>query len=146
MRSGSKWPMNGPRTCGYACAYVNPTVFTSQSYDTSTSISISTRRTNMPVFLGLMLILMSTQFSLAYSCACAYACALVKPGLSFLTFLLRKCSWKCKSVQFLTEKKIQRIQSKNWTRNVVSVVHHLYQGSGLNETLFTDKKTDLQRC
>ena len=58
----------------YACAYVDP-VFTSQSYDIS--ISISTRRTNLSVFLVLML--MSTQFSLAYTCACAYV--LVKTRL-----------------------------------------------------------------
>ena len=32
MRSGSKWPMIGPRPCVYACAYVD-SVFTSQSYD-----------------------------------------------------------------------------------------------------------------
>ena len=57
MRSGSKWPMIGPRPC--ACAYVDP-VFTSQNYD----ISTSTRRTNLSVFLVLML--MSTQFSRAY--------------------------------------------------------------------------------
>ena len=74
--------MKGPRPCAYACAYVNPTVFTSQSYDTS--ISISTRSTNMPVFLVRMLMLMSPQFSLAYTCACAYACALVKTRLKFL--------------------------------------------------------------
>ena len=73
--------MNGPRPCAYACAYVNLTVFTSQSYDTR--ISISTRRTNMPVFLALMLMLMSPQFSLAYTCACAYACTLVKTRLTF---------------------------------------------------------------
>ena len=60
--------MIGPRPCTYACAYVD-SVFTSQSYD----ISISTRRTNLSVFLVLML--MSTQFSLAYTCAFVYASA-----------------------------------------------------------------------
>ena len=76
MRSGSKWLMIGPLPCAYACAYVDP-VFTSQSYD----ISISTRITNLSVFLVLML--MSTQSSLAYTCACAYAyaCAPVKNRL-----------------------------------------------------------------
>ena len=49
--------MIGPRPC--ARAYVDP-VFTSQNYD----ISTSTRRTNLSVFLVLML--MSTQFSRAY--------------------------------------------------------------------------------
>ena len=59
MRSGSKWPMTGPRPCAYACAYVDPVFTHSQSYD----ISTSTRRTSLSVFLVLML--MSTQFSLA---------------------------------------------------------------------------------
>ena len=72
MRSGSKWPMISPRPCVYACAYVDP-VFTSQSY--YISISTSTRRTNLSVFLVLML--MSTQFSLAYIRASASAYALV---------------------------------------------------------------------
>ena len=49
--------MIGPRTCAYACvyacAYVDP-VFTSQSYN----ISISTRRTNLSIFLVLMLMVM----------------------------------------------------------------------------------------
>ena len=45
--------MIGPRPCAYACAYVDP-VFTSQSYDIS--ISTSTRRTNLSVFLVLVLI------------------------------------------------------------------------------------------
>ena len=72
MRSGSKWPMIGPWPCSYACAYIDP-VFTSQSYDIS--ISTSTRRTNLSVFLVLML--MSTQFSLAYIRASASAYALV---------------------------------------------------------------------
>ena len=52
------------------CAYVDP-VFTSPGYDIS--ISTSTRRTNLSVFPVLML--MSTQFSLAYTCAYAYAYA-----------------------------------------------------------------------
>ena len=59
MRSGSKWPMTGPRPCAYACAYVDSVFTHSQSYD----ISTSTRRTSLSVFLVLML--MSTQFSLA---------------------------------------------------------------------------------
>ena len=78
MRSGSKWPMIGPRPCVYACAYVAP-VFTSESYDIS--ITISTRRTNLSVLLVLILMLMSTQFSRAYTCACAYAYELVKTVL-----------------------------------------------------------------
>ena len=45
--------MIGPRPCAYACAYVDP-VFTSQSYN----ISISTRRTNLSIFLVLMLMVM----------------------------------------------------------------------------------------
>ena len=81
MRSGPKGPMTGPRPC--ACAYdVNP-VFTSESYNISTdiSISISTRRTILSVFHVLML--MSTQFSFAYTCtrAYAYTYALVKTTL-----------------------------------------------------------------
>ena len=44
-------------------------LFTGQSYDIG--ISTSTRRTNSPVFLVLMLML--TQFSLVYTCAYAYA-------------------------------------------------------------------------
>ena len=65
--------MIGPRPCAYSCAYVDP-VFTSQSYD----ISTSTRRTNLFVFLVFMLMLMSSQFSLADTSACAYAYTLVK--------------------------------------------------------------------
>ena len=68
--------MNGPRPCAYACAYVDP-VFTGQSYDIS--ISVSTRRTNLSVFLVLMLKLTSNHFSLAYTFAYAYA--LVKTRL-----------------------------------------------------------------
>ena len=67
--------MIGQRPCAYSCAYVDP-VFTSQSYDIS--ITISTRGTNLSVFLVFMLMLMSTQFSLADTCACAYAYTLVK--------------------------------------------------------------------
>ena len=73
MRSGSKWPMIGPRPCAYACAYVDP-VFTSQSYD----ISTSTRRTNLSVFIALTL--MSTQFSLVYTCASALCLCLCVNG------------------------------------------------------------------
>ena len=58
--------MIGPRPGAYAHADVDP-VFTNQSYD----ISISTRRTNLSLFLVLMFMLMSTQFSLAYTCAYA---------------------------------------------------------------------------
>ena len=74
--------MIGPRPCAYANAYVNinvNTVFTSQSYDIS--IRTSTKRTNLSVFLVFMLVHMSTQFSLAYTCPCAYAYALVKTRL-----------------------------------------------------------------
>ena len=74
--------MIGPRPCAYACVYRDP-VFTSQSYDII--ISPRTRRTNLSVFLVLML--MSTQPSaLGYRCAsasasaCAYA--LVKTRLT----------------------------------------------------------------
>ena len=56
MRSGSKWPMIGPRQSAYACANNVDPVFTSQSYDIS--ITISTRRMNLSVFLMLMLVLM----------------------------------------------------------------------------------------
>ena len=47
--------MIGPRTCAYACPYVDP-VFTSQSYNIS--ISTSTRRTNLSIFLVLVLMVM----------------------------------------------------------------------------------------
>ena len=78
MRSGSKWPMIVARPYAYACAYIDP-VFTSQSYDIS--IRTSTRRTNLSVFLVLILVLMSTQFSLTYIRASASAYALVKTRL-----------------------------------------------------------------
>ena len=87
MGSGSKWPMNGPRPCAYACAFVGP-VFTSQSYDIS--ISTRTRRTNLSVFLVLLLTLMSTHFSLAIHmclclslglCLCLCLCASENQGL-----------------------------------------------------------------
>ena len=65
--------MIGPWPCAYACAYVDP-VFASQCYD----ISITIRRTNLSVFLVLML----TQFSLTYTYTCAYAYALVKTRLN----------------------------------------------------------------
>ena len=70
--------MIGPRPCADTCAYLDP-VFTSQSYDINMSISISTR-TSLSVFLVFMP--MSAQFSLAYTCACAYDYALVKTRLS----------------------------------------------------------------
>ena len=50
--------------CAFSCAYVDP-VFISQSYDIS--ISTTTRRTNLSVFPVVMLMLMSTLFSLAYT-------------------------------------------------------------------------------
>ena len=81
MRSCSKWPTIGPRPCAYACAYADP-VLTSPSHDIS--ISTSTRRTHLSVFLEFMLLLMSTQFSLAYTCASAYF------YFYFLQFLLKK--------------------------------------------------------
>ena len=70
--------MIGPWPCAYSCAYADP-VFTSQSYD----INTSTRRANLSVFLVNVLMLMSIQFSLAYTCACTYAYAygLVKTRL-----------------------------------------------------------------
>ena len=69
--------MIGPLPCAYACAYVD-LVFTSQSYDISI---ITSTRTNLFVYTVLML--MSTQSSLAYTSACAYVytCALVKNRL-----------------------------------------------------------------
>ena len=51
IRSGSKWPMIGPRPCAYARADFDR-VFSSQSYDIS--ISTSTRGTNLSVFLVLI--------------------------------------------------------------------------------------------
>ena len=60
--------MIGPRPCAYACAYVDP-VFTSQSYDIG--ISTSTRRTNLSVFLALILTL----------CLC-------RPSFHLLTYVL----------------------------------------------------------
>ena len=74
-------------------AYVHP-VFTSQSYDIS--ISTSTRRANLSVFLANML--MSTQFSLAYTCACAcaydHAYALVKTSLQgLMDFKRHRCAF-----------------------------------------------------
>ena len=66
------------------CAYDDP-VFTSQSYDIS--ISTSTRRTKLSVFLVLILnTLMSTQFSLSYiiMCLCLCLCVLMKTRLKFL--------------------------------------------------------------
>ena len=68
--------MIGPRPCAYAYPWVDP-VFISQSYDIS--ISTNTRRANLSVFLVLLLLLMSTQFSLAYTCSYPYA--LVKTRL-----------------------------------------------------------------
>ena len=62
--------MIGLRPCTYACAYVD-LVLTSQSYD----ISINTTRTNMPVFLVLMLAYVAAGVLLAYTCAWAYAYA-----------------------------------------------------------------------
>ena len=48
--------MIGPRPCVYACVYVDP-VFTSQSYHIG--ISRSTRRTNLTVFLVVVLMLIA---------------------------------------------------------------------------------------
>ena len=62
--------MIGLRPCAYACAYVDP-VFTSQKYDIS--ILSKSTRTNLSMFLVLMLMFMSTRFSLAYACHCANA-------------------------------------------------------------------------
>ena len=92
MRSGSKWPMIGPRPCAYACASVD-SVFTSQSCDIS--ISTTTGRKNLSVFLVLILMPMSTQFSLAYTCACAYAYLLMKTRLKpFICLFLRRTTLK----------------------------------------------------
>ena len=68
--------MIGPQPCAHACDYVDH-VFTSKSYD----ISMSTRRINLSIFLMLMFMLMSTQFSLAYICACAYALVKTSDGV-----------------------------------------------------------------
>ena len=57
--------MIGPGPRSYVYAYVDP-VFTSQRYDISISINAREERT-CPFFLWLLLILMSTQFSLAYT-------------------------------------------------------------------------------
>ena len=73
--------MIGPRPCAYACAHVDP-VFTGQSYDIS--ISISTRRTNLSVFLCLCFCLRRPSYHLLHMwCAYAYvyAYALVKTRL-----------------------------------------------------------------
>ena len=67
--------MIGPQPCAHACDYDDP-VFTSGSYD----ISMSTRRINLSIFM-LMFMLMSTQFSLAYTCACAYALVKTSDGV-----------------------------------------------------------------
>ena len=68
--------MIDPRPCAYdAFAYVDP-VFTSQSYDII--ISTSTRRKNLSVFLVVMLMLLSTKFSLPYTCASAYMLMLMR--------------------------------------------------------------------
>ena len=55
--------------CAYACAYFDP-VFIGQSYEIS--ISTTTRRTNLSMLPVVMIMLMSTQFSLAYTRACDY--------------------------------------------------------------------------
>ena len=73
--------MIGPRPYAYACAYVDP-VFTSQRYDIT--ISTSTRRTNLSVFLCLRFCLRRPSFHLLHMwCAYAdvYAYALVKTRL-----------------------------------------------------------------
>ena len=81
--------MINPRPCAYACAYIDP-IFISQSYDIS--ISTSTRR----MYLSVFLVLMSTQFLLAYTCACAYAFAYAY-GLAkiVLTKIVRRSVGKC---------------------------------------------------
>ena len=63
-------------SCAYPCVYVD-SILTSKSY--VISIIISTRATNMSILLVFMLML--PVFSLAYTCACAYAYALVKTRL-----------------------------------------------------------------
>ena len=45
---------------------------------------------------------------------------------SYMKFLLEKCSWKSKSLQFLRKKEIQKSVSRNRTRSVESAVHHLH--------------------
>ena len=82
--------MIGPRPCAYACAYVNP-VFTSQSYDLS--IKHKNKKNNLVRFLVLMLMLMSTQFSLAYTCDYAY----VDPVFTCLHMCLCLCLCLCAS-------------------------------------------------
>ena len=72
--------MIGLRPCTYACAlYVDP-VLANQSYD----ISINTSRTNMSVFLVLILAYVSAGVVLAYTCACA-------SGIVCLCSCLRAC-------------------------------------------------------
>ena len=51
-------------SCVYAFVYFDP-VFISQSYEIS--ISTTTRKTNLSMFPVVMIMLMSTQFSLAYT-------------------------------------------------------------------------------
>ena len=103
MRSGSKWPVIGPRPCA---AYVD-LVFTSQSYDIS--ISTSTRRTNLSVFL--VLIIMSTKLALPYTCACAYAYAyaLVKTMFNTSQILYRESLGGLSSVRTRTWRVVSSI-------------------------------------
>ena len=124
MRSGSKWPMIGLRPCPYSCAYVDP-VFTSQSYDIS--ISTSTRRTNLSLFLVLMLnTLMSTQFPLAY--ICAYAYVLMKTRLNFLD-TDRDCKLKKEKLNTIFSKKKVHVQT-----HFLSLSHYFYF-TFINKTL-----------
>ena len=68
MRSGSKWSMIGPWPCAYAYGYVD-LVFTSQSYDIS--ISTTTNRTNLSIFLVFMLMLnVDPVFTCIHMCLC----------------------------------------------------------------------------
>ena len=121
MRSGSKWPVIGPRPCA---TYVD-LVFTSQSYD----ISISTRRTNLSVFL--VLIIMSTKLALPYTCACAYAYAyaLVKTMFNTSQILYRESLGGLSSVRTRTWRVVSSILtwSSEFFRNFLVLEFFFFQ-------------------
>ena len=123
MRSGSKWPVIGPRPCA---AYVD-LVFTSQSYDIS--ISTSTRTTNLSVFL--VLIIMSTKLALPYTCACAYAYAyaLVKTMFNTSQILYRESLGGLSSVRTRTWRVVSSILtwSSEFFRNFLVLEFFFFQ-------------------
>ena len=125
MRSGSKWPVIGPRPCA---AYVD-LVFTSQSYDIS--ISTSTRTTNLSVFL--VLIIMSTKLALPYTCACAYAYAYayaqVKTMFNTSQILYRESLGGLSSVRTRTWRVVSSILtwSSEFFRNILVLEFFFFQ-------------------